>query len=335
MTRRIEATPTAFLVRPARREVEVDLDTCEATRAPAHVAHEIGKAIHPVLAEAQIEGGVRAGARLGAARRRGDEDGRHGERASSPTTSSPPHWMRRAIDVEMLEHPYSHGPFGAKGVGELPIDGAGAGGGQRDRAATGSIDARFPPRRAADGLRRGRRARTRVTHGSTQAERRKVRGRAPHEAAARRAARGLRAHRHQGRLRRRRVRRLHGAARRRAGELVPRAGAAGRRREHHHRRRARGGASCRTRPASVPRARRRAVRHLHAGNARRLRLLGLVAGARPATTTCGRRLAGNLCRCTGYGRSSTARAAREANARTTTRTKKRPSRVRRLGKARR
>jgi CO/xanthine dehydrogenase Mo-binding subunit len=28
-----------------------------------------------------------------------------------------------AIDVVMLENPYRHGPFGAKGIGEMPIDG--------------------------------------------------------------------------------------------------------------------------------------------------------------------------------------------------------------------
>ena len=35
-----------------------------------------------------------------------------------PTTAdSPP------VDVIILEHPYRDGPFGAKGLGELPIDG--------------------------------------------------------------------------------------------------------------------------------------------------------------------------------------------------------------------
>jgi CO/xanthine dehydrogenase Mo-binding subunit len=27
------------------------------------------------------------------------------------------------MDVIILENPYKHGPFGAKGVGEMPIDG--------------------------------------------------------------------------------------------------------------------------------------------------------------------------------------------------------------------
>ena len=35
-----------------------------------------------------------------------------------PTTIETPH-----IDVITLERPYAHGPFGAKGIGELPMDG--------------------------------------------------------------------------------------------------------------------------------------------------------------------------------------------------------------------
>src|SRR5207237_6910739 len=35
-----------------------------------------------------------------------------------PTTLDAP-----TFDVHMLENPYPHGPFGAKGVGEMPIDG--------------------------------------------------------------------------------------------------------------------------------------------------------------------------------------------------------------------
>jgi CO/xanthine dehydrogenase Mo-binding subunit len=38
-----------------------------------------------------------------------------------PTTLDTP-----PLDVVLLERPYRHGPFGAKGVGELPIDGPAA-----------------------------------------------------------------------------------------------------------------------------------------------------------------------------------------------------------------
>src|SRR5262249_17162605 len=39
-------------------EVEVDLDTCEVTVLKLTTAHDLGRAIHPVLAEGQIEGGA-------------------------------------------------------------------------------------------------------------------------------------------------------------------------------------------------------------------------------------------------------------------------------------
>ena len=38
-----------------------------------------------------------------------------------PTTLDAPE-----LDVEVLENPYRHGPFGAKGVGECPMDGPAA-----------------------------------------------------------------------------------------------------------------------------------------------------------------------------------------------------------------
>src|SRR5262249_48932567 len=39
-------------------EVEVDLDTCEVTVLKLTTAHDLGRAIHPVLAQGQIEGGA-------------------------------------------------------------------------------------------------------------------------------------------------------------------------------------------------------------------------------------------------------------------------------------
>jgi CO/xanthine dehydrogenase Mo-binding subunit len=83
---------------------------------------DIGKVVHPVLARGQIEGGSAQG--LGYALLE-EVVMRNGGMANSqltnyiiPTTRDTP-----AIDVVMLENPYRHGPFGAKGVGELPIDG--------------------------------------------------------------------------------------------------------------------------------------------------------------------------------------------------------------------
>ena len=36
-----------------------------------------------------------------------------------PTTMDTP-----PIDVVLIENPYGHGPYGAKGIGEMPFDGA-------------------------------------------------------------------------------------------------------------------------------------------------------------------------------------------------------------------
>ena len=103
-------------------EVEVDRDTHEVRPLAFTSVHEIGKAIHPTLAIGQIEGGSAQG--LGWALLE-DVVMRDGRMANAqltnyiiPTTLDTP-----PMDVTILENPYPHGPFGAKGVGEMPIDG--------------------------------------------------------------------------------------------------------------------------------------------------------------------------------------------------------------------
>src|SRR5262245_53342871 len=87
--------------------------------------------------------------------------------------------------------------------------------------------------------------------------------RPPH--AARLPALRPRAHGIQGRLRRRRLRRVHRFARRQDDQLLHRAGRVrGRPRDHHRRGAGRGRAPA-SRPAGVHRPRRLSVRHLHAG----------------------------------------------------------------------
>jgi CO/xanthine dehydrogenase Mo-binding subunit len=103
-------------------ELEVDRDTWQVTPIAFTTVQEIGKAIQPMLARGQIEGGSAQG--LGYALLE-EVVMRGGAMANSqltnyiiPTTLDTP-----ALDVVMLENPYKHGPFGAKGVGEMPIDG--------------------------------------------------------------------------------------------------------------------------------------------------------------------------------------------------------------------
>ena len=103
-------------------EVHVDPVTWQVTPTAFTTVHEIGRAIHPGLAQGQIEGGSAQG--IGYAILE-DVVMRDGRMANSqltnyiiPTTLDTPH-----IDVVVLENAYTRGPFGAKGVGEMPIDG--------------------------------------------------------------------------------------------------------------------------------------------------------------------------------------------------------------------
>ncbi|MEP6729855.1 MAG: xanthine dehydrogenase family protein molybdopterin-binding subunit [bacterium] len=103
-------------------EVEIDRDTYEVRPLKITAVQEIGKAIHPGLARGQIEGGTAQG--LGFAllekvvMRNGGMDNASLTNYTIPTTLDTPE-----MDVVILENPYEDGPFGAKGLGELPIDG--------------------------------------------------------------------------------------------------------------------------------------------------------------------------------------------------------------------
>ena len=104
--------------------VEVDIDpvTSEARPTRFTSVHEIGKAIHPTLAIGQIEGGSAQGLGYALLEEVVMRDGRMANAQMTnyiiPTTLDTP-----AMDIVILEKPYAHGPFGAKGVGEMPIDG--------------------------------------------------------------------------------------------------------------------------------------------------------------------------------------------------------------------
>jgi len=103
-------------------EVDVDPDTWQVTVLSTTAVAEIGKAIHPGMAMGQIEGGTAQG--LGYALLE-DVVMRDGRMANPQLTNyiipTPPDTP--PIRSFILERPYRHGPFGAKGVGEMPIDG--------------------------------------------------------------------------------------------------------------------------------------------------------------------------------------------------------------------
>jgi CO/xanthine dehydrogenase Mo-binding subunit len=103
-------------------EVELDPDTYEVRPLKVTAVQEFGRAIHPALARGQIEGGTGQG--MGFAlieqvvMRGGAMANAQLTNYVIPTTLDTP-----VMDVVILENPYPDGPFGAKGLGELPIDG--------------------------------------------------------------------------------------------------------------------------------------------------------------------------------------------------------------------
>ena len=97
-------------------------DTYQATPVAFTAVHEIGRAIHPLLAAGQIEGGSSQGLGCALLEEVVMRDGRMANAQLTnyiiPTTLDTP-----PMTIKILESPYEHGPFGAKGVGEMPIDG--------------------------------------------------------------------------------------------------------------------------------------------------------------------------------------------------------------------
>ena len=103
-------------------EVEVDPITYQATPVAFTTVHEIGRAIHPMLAAGQIEGGSSQGLGYALLEEVVMRDGKMANAQLTnyiiPTTLDTP-----PMTIKILENPYKYGPFGAKGVGEMPIDG--------------------------------------------------------------------------------------------------------------------------------------------------------------------------------------------------------------------
>jgi CO/xanthine dehydrogenase Mo-binding subunit len=103
-------------------ELTVDLDTYEVALDRVVTSADVGRAIHPVLAAGQVEGGtVQA---LGYALleevlwKKGRIVNTRMQNYLIPTSLDAP-----PIETILLENPYPHGPYGAKGLGELPMDG--------------------------------------------------------------------------------------------------------------------------------------------------------------------------------------------------------------------
>jgi CO/xanthine dehydrogenase Mo-binding subunit len=132
-------------------EVSVDTATWE-TRVDDFVAvQEVGRVINPTLATGQIEGGVAQG--IGWALYE-DVVWRDGRMVNSQMTNyiMPTSMDLPAIRVYFEEVPYRYGPSGAKGIGELPMDGPAPAIANAIAHATGVNPARLPitPERLMD-----------------------------------------------------------------------------------------------------------------------------------------------------------------------------------------
>jgi CO/xanthine dehydrogenase Mo-binding subunit len=101
--------------------VEVDLDTGEVAVSDLVSADDVGHAIHPVMAEGQVEGGTLQAVGYATIEEIKLIDGRYlNDRLATyliPTSLDAPR-----IRSLLVEKPYSSAPHGAKGVGELPMD---------------------------------------------------------------------------------------------------------------------------------------------------------------------------------------------------------------------
>ena len=103
-------------------EIELDRDTYEVRPLRITAVQDIGRAIHPALATGQVEGGTGQGVGFALIEQVVMKNGAMANSQLTnytiPTTLDTP-----TMDVVLIENPFPDGPFGAKGLGELPIDG--------------------------------------------------------------------------------------------------------------------------------------------------------------------------------------------------------------------
>jgi CO/xanthine dehydrogenase Mo-binding subunit len=103
-------------------EIAVDTTTYSASVTNFHTLQEVGKVMHPILAAGQIEGGVAQGIGYALYEKCLWHNGHLANNQMTnyimPTSADIP-----PIHVTFEEVPSPHGAYGAKGIGELPMDG--------------------------------------------------------------------------------------------------------------------------------------------------------------------------------------------------------------------
>ncbi len=106
-------------------DVAVDMDTYEVTVERCVQAIDVGKAINPAIVKGQIEGGTLQALGWALWEYVTYRDGRVAN-ASMTDCIIPTFWDAPELETIVVEEPYAYGPHGAKGVGEIPMDGPAA-----------------------------------------------------------------------------------------------------------------------------------------------------------------------------------------------------------------
>ncbi|MBM4388252.1 MAG: xanthine dehydrogenase family protein molybdopterin-binding subunit, partial [Deltaproteobacteria bacterium] len=106
-------------------EVEIVMATIEVAPKEMWLAYEIGRAVNPAAARGQLEGGTIQALGYGLLEKMDIKNGGYlQDRLQTyiiPTSADVPE-----IHTRIIEIPYSRGPGGAKGIGELPMNGMAA-----------------------------------------------------------------------------------------------------------------------------------------------------------------------------------------------------------------
>jgi CO/xanthine dehydrogenase Mo-binding subunit len=106
-------------------DVAVDLDSYEVRIERCVQAIDVGKAINPVIVRGQIEGGTLQALGWAVLEQISYRDGKVWNASMTncivPTFADAPE-----LETILVEEPYAFGPSGAKGVGEIPMDGPAA-----------------------------------------------------------------------------------------------------------------------------------------------------------------------------------------------------------------
>jgi len=103
-------------------EVDIDPLTLEIRLSKITACFDIGRVINPIMSYGQIEGGLVQACGYALMEKMGIVDGRF-DADRMQTYAIPTMLDVPPMDIEFVEHPYDYAAPGAKGVGEMPMNG--------------------------------------------------------------------------------------------------------------------------------------------------------------------------------------------------------------------